>query len=55
MVLIDTGWNVNSRIETVQNLVCNGFNRYMVECEFARDSKLKQAIDGFNRYMVECE
>ena len=55
LVLIDTWWNVNSRIETVQNLVCNGFNRYMVECEFARDSKLKQAIDGFNRYMVECD
>ena len=32
-----------------------GFNRYMVECEFARGLLSEGATDGFNRYMVECE
>ena len=33
-VLIDTWWNVNKFIYTVQAASDLSFNRYMVECEF---------------------
>ena len=33
----------------------NGFNRYMVECEYNKLSSEIVGIYCFNRYMVECE
>ena len=32
-----------------------GFNRYMVECEYKTMSALSVEVIRFNRYMVECE
>ena len=32
-----------------------GFNRYMVECEFVFASMTTTVDSRFNRYMVECE
>ena len=34
-VLIDTWWNVNEEYAYLDPKALNGFNRYMVECEFA--------------------
>ena len=53
-VLIDTWWNVN-RYADGEYLDSLGFNRYMVECEYAIADDVYNAISGFNRYMVECE
>ena len=53
-VLIDTWWNVNSKCFASYS-GGSGFNRYMVECEYARKWLLIDIIKGFNRYMVECE
>ncbi len=33
----------------------DGFNRYMVECEYTRTGSESETATGFNRYMVECE
>ena len=33
----------------------DGFNRYMVECEYRGFLKEKYLALSFNRYMVECE
>ena len=33
-VLIDTWWNVNNTLENELEQRIDGFNRYMVECEF---------------------
>ena len=32
-----------------------GFNRYMVECEYASFALAVTSVSCFNRYMVECE
>ncbi len=32
-----------------------GFNRYMVECEYASFAFSNASFARFNRYMVECE
>ena len=33
LVLIDTWWNVNEDLNTIEQMTKTGFNRYMVECE----------------------
>ena len=55
-VLIDTWWNVNSKCFASYSGGSDGFNRYMVECEFRTYLKVgKKKYYSFNRYMVECE
>ena len=34
VVLIDTWWNVNAEEPEEEKVGADGFNRYMVECEF---------------------
>ena len=41
-----------SKLESEEN---NGFNRYMVECEFENTLRQRLNVVSFNRYMVECE
>ena len=53
-VLIDTWWNVNMLKEQLQANP-DGFNRYMVECEYRNNMERIYADVSFNRYMVECE
>ncbi len=36
-------------------VVPDGFNRYMVECECVLISRTMSVALSFNRYMVECE
>ena len=55
VVLIDTWWNVNFIRKSSNYKNGNGFNRYMVECEFEYIDKDLTGELSFNRYMVECE
>ena len=55
LVLIDTWWNVNCCIICSIQFKVSGFNRYMVECEYALANTGQVESTGFNRYMVECE
>ena len=54
-VLIDTWWNVNQLAEGGVLKKGQGFNRYMVECEFDTSMCAYEKSARFNRYMVECE
>ena len=40
---------------SILKIAGEGFNRYMVECEFATISIITHINPSFNRYMVECE
>ena len=55
LVLIDTWWNVNGIIVRINSGGGDGFNRYMVECEYYYLMLFKIFANRFNRYMVECE
>ena len=54
-VLIDTWWNVNAERYFKRLDFANGFNRYMVECEYRKTLHVSADVCSFNRYMVECE
>ena len=54
-VLIDTWWNVNSKIISIKLSIRFSFNRYMVECEYYYLILKLITPLSFNRYMVECE
>ena len=41
--------------ETQGDISENGFNRYMVECEYIEKPRCQDRFYSFNRYMVECE
>ena len=45
-VLIDTWWNVNDEYIIAHANIIKGFNRYMVECEFAQPV-MSQAYSAF--------
>ena len=53
--LIDTLWNVNTRLSSTRYSQATRINRYIMECKLYYELNEEQIIDRINRYIMECK